>query len=386
MTRILRIVLIILGLLFIYPFQHFSYNTPKAGIFYTENDSTLSMSVLFAGDAMVHVAQYNSAYIDSLGVYNFNPVFKYVKTILTKNDLNIVNMETTLGGKPYSGYPNFSSPDTFAYALKEAGFNYFATANNHAADKGKEGILRTLEVLNNYNISSTGIFKDSLDRATRYPVILEFNTIKATLLNYTYGTNGISVPRPVIVNRIDSSLIRSDIEEARHRGAEVVMVYFHWGNEYERQPNAYQKNITEFTFKCGADIIIGSHPHVIQPIELFKYKTDSVINKKWIIWSLGNLVSNQREKYSDGGIMVKFTIKKNIYTKKIKISDMTYIPYWVYRPLNPTRFVILPVSMTEHNDSLLSKMSPADLNTFKAFAKETREHVKNDSIPLNEWH
>jgi len=383
--NIIRIGLIVLGLFLINPLQHYSYDFHKAGVFYTENDSTFSMSVIFAGDAMVHSAQYNSAYNDSLGFYNFNPVFQYVKSILAESDLKIINLETTLGGKPYSGYPNFSSPDTFAYALKEAGFNYFALANNHTADKGKDGIIRTLDVLKSYNISSTGTFKDSLDRAVRYPVIFEFNTIKTALLNYTYSTNGISVPEPVIVNRIDSSLIRNDIKEARRRGAEVVMVYFHWGNEYERQPSTYQKNIAEFTFKSGADIIIGSHPHVVQPIELYKYREDSIIHKRWVVWSLGNFVSNQRDKYSDGGIMVKFKIRKNIFNNKINISDMTYIPYWVYKQSNPTKYFILPVSMIDRDDCSLPVMSLYDFNAFKLFAEETKQHIKNDSLQLYEW-
>ena len=164
LINIFRIGSIALGLLIINPLQHFSYNTPKEGVFYTENDSTVSMTVIFAGDAMVHSTQFNSAFIDSLGAYNFNPVFQYLKPILAQSDLNIVNMETTLSGKPYSGYPTFSSPDTFGYALKEAGFNYFALANNHRADKGNDGIIRTLNVLDSYNINSTGAFKDSIEK------------------------------------------------------------------------------------------------------------------------------------------------------------------------------------------------------------------------------
>jgi len=382
--HIIRIILIVLCFLLIYPLQHFSFFHHQKGIFYTENDSTVSITVIFAGDAMVHSTQYKSAYIDSLDAYNFNPVFQYIKPLLAESDLNIVNLETTLGDRPFSGFPNFSSPDAFAYALKLAGFNYFALANNHSVDKGKNGIIRTLDVLNEYEIKSTGTYRDSADRTSRYPEIIEINNIKTSLLNYTYGTNGIEVPEPIIVNLIDTTQISSDIKEARLRGAEVVMVYFHWGNEYERTPNVHQKRIAEYTFLKGADIIIGSHPHVVQPVELFEYEQDSITYKKWVAWSLGNFVSNQRDKYTDGGIMIKFKIKKNIYNQNISITDMTYIPTWVHRPQNPTRYFILPISASVPNDSL-SALNTNEKNDLLFISKAIRSQINRDSLPIFEW-
>ena len=380
----IRIILIVLCILLIYPLQHFSFFHHQKGIFYTENDSTVSMTVIFAGDAMVHSTQYKSAYIDSLDAYNFNPVFQYIRPILAESDLNVVNLETTLGDRPFSGFPNFSSPDAFAHALKLAGFNYFALANNHCVDKGRNGIIRTLDVLDEYGIKSTGTFRDSTDRASRYPEIMEINNIKTTVLNYTYGTNGINVPEPLIVNLIDTTQIQQDIQEARLKGAEVVMVYFHWGNEYERKPNIHQKRIAELTFKNGADIIIGSHPHVVQPIELFEYEKDSITTKKWVAWSLGNFVSNQRDKYTDGGIMIKFKINKNIYNNNISISDMTYIPYWVHRPLNPTRYFVLPVSSSVNTDSIYV-LNNSEKNELLFISNAIKEQLKKDSLPLTEW-
>jgi len=382
--KFFRISIIVAGLLFISPLAHFTIDAQKGEKFFTSNDSTVSMTVIFAGDAMVHSGQFNSAYIDSLNAYNFNPVFQYIQPILSEGDLKVVNMETTFGGTPYTGFPNFSSPDTFAYALKEAGFNYFALANNHTVDQGTNGTSRTLDVLKNYGINSTGTYKDSMDRASRYPAIVEYNNIKAALLNYTYGTNGMKASEPLIVNYIDTAVIHKDIDEARRKGAEAVMVYFHWGTEYERQPNAYQKSIADFTLKCGADIIIGSHPHVVQPVELVEFEKDSVLQKKWVVWSMGNFVSNQQDKYTDSGIMVKFSIKKNIYNNKITIANMTYIPYWVYKPTNPLKYFILPVSLS-HNDSLLSNMRASDSLAFVTSLKETSDHLKNDSIPLMQY-
>ncbi|MDD3875345.1 MAG: CapA family protein [Bacteroidales bacterium] len=377
----LLVFLFLFSLFLLFPF---SYTALSEHSPITSNDSTIKVNVIFAGDAMVHSTQYHSAFIHDSDYFDFSPVFQYIKPILASSDINIVNLETTLGGKPYSGYPNFSSPDTFAYALKDAGFNYVALANNHTLDKGKNGLLRTNEVLMNYNFTSLGTYRDSADRADRYPLIIEINSIKLALLNYTYGTNGIPTPEPVIVNLIDTALIRKDIAKARSQGADFVLVYFHWGTEYSRHPNETQREIATFTFQAGADIIIGSHPHVVQPIELQNADTNDISDKRWVVWSLGNFISNQRDKHTDGGIMIKFTIEKNIYSNKTFVSHMTYIPYWVYRPLNPTNYYIVPVALLEHNDKLFPDMTSADRDAFTFFSNETRLLLKNDSLPLQE--
>jgi len=372
------------GLFLIFPYTPLSYTAFDKGFTSQQSDSTIKVSVIFAGDAMVHSTQYNSAYISTQDAYDFAPVFQYLVPFLAASDVNVINLETTLGGKPYAGYPNFSSPDTFAYALKEAGFNYIATANNHSLDKGKNGLLRTLEVLDAYQFTSFGTYRDSTDRTERYPLMIEVSGIKIALLNYTYGTNGIPIPHPTIVNMIDTAQISRDITTAKEKEADIVMVYFHWGNEYNRQPNNQQRNLAAYTFNAGADIIIGAHPHVVQAVEFFEYETGDTTDNKWVAWSLGNFISNQRKEHTDGGIMLKFTIEKNIYTHKTFISNMTYIPYWVYRPLNPTRYFILPLILMERNDSLFTDMSEADKRAMSFFAQETRALLKGDTVFLRE--
>ncbi len=360
------------------------FNEPKQEKALT-TDSTTSFNVIFGGDAMVHETQFKSAYNESGGFYDFHPVFEYIQPVLAHGQLNVINLETTLAGPPYAGYPSFSSPDTFAYALKKAGFNYVALANNHALDKGKNGLLRTLDVLEELNIPSMGTYRDSYDRANRYPLTGEINQIRFALLNYSYGTNGIPVPSPLIVNLLDTAIIRKDIQNAKMAGADVVMVYYHWGDEYARLPNRSQKELARFTFKAGADIIIGSHPHVVQPIELIDIEIDDVMQQRWVAWSLGNFVSNQRWEHVDGGILVKFTVEKNIYTGKVDIRNMKYLPYWVYRPLNPTRYYVVPLALLENNDSLFPDMAQEYIDAFQFFAKETRKHLYNEEIPLKEW-
>lgn len=352
----------------------------------TSGDSTIKLNVIFAGDAMVHKTQIKSAYMDDKGGHDFHPVFDYIKPVLSHGALNVINLETTLAGKPYRGYPVFSAPDTFAYALKDAGFNILALANNHSVDRGKNGLLRTLDVLEAYDYPSFGTYRDSADRAERYPLLFEYSNIKVGLLNYTYGTNGIPVPEPTIVNMIDTALIRQDIAAAREMEADFIIIYFHWGAEYVRQPNNEQKALATFSFQAGADMVIGTHPHVVQPIELLDVEIEGDTVQRWVAWSLGNFVSNQRKEHTDGGVMLMFTIKKNIYNQKVSVANMSYLPYWVYRPLNPTLYYVLPVALLENNDTLFPEMSEADKNAFSFFARETRAHLnKIEDSPLIEF-
>ena len=164
--------------------------------------------IVFAGDVMAHVPQINASYDSVNKTYDFNSCFKYVKEIISKGDLAGVNLETTLSGVPYTGYPQFSSPEQLGNALKNAGFNIIFNANNHCCDKGKRGIERTITKLDSIKIKHTGTFNDSTERMKNYPLIFEKNNIRIALLNCTYGINGIIAAKPVIVNYIDTTQIK----------------------------------------------------------------------------------------------------------------------------------------------------------------------------------
>ena len=190
------------------------------------------------------------------------PFFKSV-------DFTIGNLELTFGGKPYSGYPKFSSPDELAFSCK-SGINVLMTANNHSCDRGRKGLLRTLDVLDSAKINHTGTFKDSFDRNQNNLLILEKKNIRVGVLNYTYGTNGLPVPKGTMVNIIDTILIKEDILRSKEEKIDKLIVFLHWGRQYKSHPSKSQKNIADFLHKNGVDIVIGSHPHVIQKMEYKK--------------------------------------------------------------------------------------------------------------------
>jgi poly-gamma-glutamate capsule biosynthesis protein CapA/YwtB (metallophosphatase superfamily) len=341
---------------------------------FSQTGDTSRVSLLFAGDIMGHNEQITGARDTSDGTYNYEPTFRYVKPVIERADIAIANLEVTLAGPPFSGYPQFSSPDALALAAKDAGFDVLIQANNHALDRGTAGFKRTLQVLDSLKITHTGTFSDSTDRRLHYPLILEKNNFRIALLNYTYGTNGLEIPSPSIINRIDTSIIGRDLLKAKQSSPDYIIVTIHWGVEYERFPNVQQKKLASFILSHGANVIIGSHPHVIQPVELL-FGADSAVSGI-VVYSLGNYVSNQRAQYKDGGIMFNLNLVKT--PSGTRIADYSYIPSWVYRKDLSGRsvFYIIPVSLYEQ-DSGLIEMKEYDQYKLARFAEDTREHLKN---------
>jgi 2',3'-cyclic-nucleotide 2'-phosphodiesterase (5'-nucleotidase family) len=345
-----------------------------------KKDSITEVSLLFAGDVMMHVPELDAARIDSTDGYNFTSFFQYVSPVIQKADIAVANLETTFGGKPYSGYPQFSSPDTLAWFLKRAGFDLMVTANNHAADRGTRGINGTLNGLDRAGLAHTGTFSDSLERAKKYPFIIDKKGIKIAFLNYTYGTNGLVVHAPVIVNYIDTIQIKKDILAARQKKADAIIIVFHWGIEYQRFPNEEQKKIARYCLANGIDIVIGSHPHVVQPAiwETYRKAGDTIDRKGLVLYSLGNYVSNQRQKYTDGGIMFSFTLRKNKLKKTTAVVNPEFLPTWVYPSPAPRKFYILPANQFQ-NDSTFVK--PAELRTkMRESFDSNRNHMLRDSV------
>lgn len=330
-------------------------------------DST-SVTLLFAGDIMQHGPQIEAAWSIADSSWNYHPCFSYVKPIISGFDIAIANLEVTLAGKPFTGYPQFSAPDELAVAARDAGFDVLATANNHSCDRGSQGIVRTTRVLDSLQIQRTGTFRDSLDYKDHHPLILTKNDITIALLNYTYGTNGLPVHAPTIVNLIDSSRIVSDLISARKPGIDFVIVFIHWGNEYQSYPSAEQKKLAELCRLNGADAVIGSHPHVIQQME-YSAPGESTHNGHLVVYSLGNYVSNQRDRYKDGGAMIGFTLSKT-WNKK-RVSNPEYQLTWVYTPYQDGKkqYFILPVSQFE-NDTTLDAGSMEKLSQFAADSRK----------------
>ncbi|MBN2215570.1 MAG: CapA family protein [Bacteroidales bacterium] len=337
---------------------------------------TSCLKIVFAGDIMGHDAQIEGAWIDSLKGYDYEPTFRYLKPYLETIDIAVANLEVTLAGPPYKGYPQFSSPDSLAGEAKKAGFDILLTANNHALDRGSKGFNRTISVLDEMRIIHAGTYKDKVSRDRHYPLIIEKKGIRLAILNYTYGTNGLIIKPPSVINRIDTMQIRHDIEKAGLADPDYTIVAIHWGIEYERHENEDQRWLAEWMIKKGADAIIGSHPHVIQPVKLFyPDSTDSTIYNP-VVYSTGNFVSNQRARYKDGGIMFEMTLRKT--GKQVCVTDYNYLPSWVHREDKDSRsvFYIVPAELYLQNPDYFD--FPDHIRyKLTQFYRDTREHLGN---------
>ncbi|HEY5692689.1 MAG TPA: CapA family protein [Cyclobacteriaceae bacterium] len=341
-------------------------------------DTTL-VKLLFVGDVMQHDSQIWSALNLDSKKYDYSACFQYVSPVIQSADLALANLEVTLAGHPYKGYPQFSAPDELAAGLKHAGFDVLVTANNHCVDRRKAGLERTIAVLDSLDISHTGTFKDSASRAQSYPLVVSSNGIKFSLLNYTYGTNGIPISTPNMVNLIDTVQIKTDLEKARLQATDAIIVFMHWGDEYKSEPNKFQKMLTDFCFKNGATLIVGSHPHVLQPMEWKKDKN------QLIAYSLGNFVSGQQSRYRDGGAMLWIELEKilsdSVSTTRIK--DAYYELAWVYRNHeSPKKYFLLPLK--EFESDTVKVNDQAAQSNLKLFATDSRKLLNENNINVKE--
>ena len=277
--------------------------------------------------------------------YNFHTAYSYVKPLLSRSDYTIGNLETTLGGPglSYRGFPRFNAPDDYALALRDAGFDFLFTSNNHSMDSGEEGLLRTLKVLDKLGLDHTGTFTSQEDMDSLR--IVNVKGIRIALLSYTGTTNKIPVPagRRYLVSYIDFRRMKREIEKARAQGAELVITYFHIGDEYSTVPSRWQQTCVQQARRYGADIILSSHPHVLQPIEYFETE-NATLDTGLVVWSMGNFLSNDFRPYSDAGNILNIHLTKNRVTKKITLSGVDYVPTWIYRGTHQAkqRHLILP--------------------------------------------
>ena len=327
------------------------------------------ITLLFIGDIMGHKQQILSAEDRVNRTYNYDSVFTYIKPAIAEADIAIANFEVILAGPPYSGYPVFNSPASLAVACKNAGIDCLVTANNHSADRSSKGIKGTIINLDSLGITHTGTFMNSEERDRLYPLIIKKNEFSIAILNYTYGTNGVEVRKPFIVNSIDKKIISEDIEKARSKSAGIIIVFLHWGKEYSSTPLQEQYDLSEFIFEEGGDIIIGSHPHVLQ--KMIWIKDDPEKGKgRLTAYSLGNFVSDQRKPKTEGGAMVRIEIKKKDQASFITNAD--YYLTWVYTPVEKyrKRFFVIPCSEYENKPTFFS--SPEHYNRMKKFMNESR--------------
>ncbi len=340
---------------------------------------TTRISLLFVGDIMQHDSNIEAAFNPVTKKYDYSSCFEYVAPILRSADLTIGNLELTLAGSPYKGYPQFSAPDALAIELKRSGFDVLVTANNHSLDRRRKGLERTIDVLDSLQIQHTGTFKDSTHRANTFPLLVEKNGFRFSLLNYTYGTNGIPVTRPNIINLIDTIAMKADLAAARAQQSDAIIVFMHWGLEYQSLPAKDQKTIAALCLREGAKLVIGSHPHVLQPM-IWNKKNDS-----FIAYSLGNFVSGQRPRYRDGGAMLWIELQK-VGTDSVSttsISNANYELEWIQKTSTAKpEFTSFPFRYFE-NDTVLIK-SKTSQGAFAVFAKDSRTLYNKHNINVPE--
>ena len=335
-----------------------------------EEEKTYSVSVITAGDNLIHSSIYKDASV-GYNEYDFKPMYELIKPIVSKYDIAYYNQETILGGKELgvADYPTFNSPQEVGDAMIDAGFNLVSLATNHTMDSGERAVLKSREYWNSKtDVMAVGSYSSFEERDK--VVIATKNNISYTMLNYTYGTNGIAVPKgkeylvnvwptDLDINDPDKddayqaykSQVKTDVDRVRDK-VDVLIVAMHWGVEYTHEPTAYEKDMAKYLASLGVDVIIGTHPHVIQPIEW--------IDNTLVIYSLGNFISAQYQNQGTclnykcmTGLMTRFDIEKTVKGKKTEIkikninNELIYTYYSSWR-----NFKVIPFSNSMIKDKL----------------------------------
>lgn len=333
------------------------------------------VNLTFVGDAMQHAPQITAAQ-QADGTYDYSPCFQHLIDDITWADLAVVNLECPLGGKPYTGYPCFSAPDSYAQTLRDVGFDLFLTANNHCLDRRDKGLVRTCHVLDSLGIPHIGTYPNQQERNQRIPYIVNVKGIRIAFLDYTYGTNGIPIQGNVVVDFIDQQVIADDIALARERGAHAICVNLHWGIEYQLKPVATQRTLADWLVSQGVDLIIGGHPHVVEPMEV-RYSKEYGKNVL-LVYSLGNFISNQSDIDTRGGAMVKVSLRME--NGHAVIDNPRYKLFFVQKPVSRgENYVLIPEA---HPDLL----RPDSKGEFTRFMQRTQDLVMshNQDVPQEE--
>lgn len=297
----------------------------------TNEDTTFHLTAI--GDIMCHNTQYMDAYNADTGKYDFSYVFEDIEYYIKNSNITVANLETTFAGEDvgYSNYPRFNTPDTLAYNLKKLGVDVLSTAGNHSLDYGFDGLSRTIDVLDKADISHAGTYQTQEERDT---IVFKYvKGIKIAFLNYAYGTNGITIPsdKSYCINLIDEELIKKDIETAKSQEADIIVASVHWGTEYSTVPNDTQNELADFLFQNGVNIILGTHPHVLQKMEKRTVTLeDGTTQDGFIIYSLGNFISDQNADNTRTSIILDLQITKHT-DDSITIDDVNYTPIYMYK-------------------------------------------------------
>ena len=341
--------------------------------------SDVSFTMCAIGDVMCHNTQYWDAYDKNTNTYDFSYVFDDIRSYTSQPDITIGSLETSFAGEErgYSNYPRFNTPDALAYGLKGIGVDILSTAGNHCLDMGFSGLSRTIDVLDTAGISHLGTYKTQEERDTL--LIKDVKGVKIAFINYTYGTNGIPVPsdKPFCVNLIDKDLIKKDIESAKSQNVDIIVACMHWGTEYRTTANDEQKELADFLFQNGVDIVLGNHPHTLEPMEKRTVTLDDGSTKDgFIIYALGNFICDQNAENTRNSIILNLTITK-LTDGKISIVKAEYTPNYMYKnpSLSIKRMKLLDIEKTLSNYENGTDTSIGQSNY--SYLKEQLEKIKS---------
>ena len=336
-----------------------------------DKPSDISFTLSAIGDIMCHNTQYIDAYNADTDTYDFSYVFENISLYTKTADICIGNLETTFAGEDvgYSSYPTFNTPDELAYELKDIGVDVLSTAGNHALDKGFDGLSRTIDVLNDADISHLGTYKSKEEQDKT--LIKYVKGLKIAFVNYTYGTNGIPVPsdKQFCVNLIDENLMKEQIDRAKQEEPDIIIACMHWGTEYKTTQNSTQEDLADFLFKNGVDIILGTHPHVLEPMEKRTVTLEDGTTKDgFVIYSLGNFIADQNAEYTRDSIILNLDITKHS-DGNVTIDNYDYVPIYMYKDTSKKKqkMKLLDINKTIYNyeNYIDSSISEKLYNTLK---------------------
>ncbi|WP_458413172.1 CapA family protein [Schinkia sp. CFF1] len=325
---------------------------------YTKSLPPTTARLVGIGDILIHGIVYKDA--KTANGYSFKPMLAQVKPFIENADLAFANEETMIGGSQLglSTYPTFNSPFEVGDALKDAGVDIVSMANNHTLDRGEKAIQNAIQHWNKIGMTYTGAYKNEEDKNVIRT--LKANEITFSFLAYTYGTNGIPLPKgkPYLVNLINLENMKKDIAEAKSI-SDVVVVSVHFGNEYQRVPNENQKALVKELANAGADIILGHHPHVLQPTEWIERQDG---RRTFVVYSLGNFLSGQKGIYKETGGILQLDVEKTVGASgvEINIKNPSFLPTIVTKT-NASKYTVLP----------LKNVYPTNTSTFK----EMKHHM-----------
>ena len=299
-----------------------------------------TVRIVFIGDVMSHGPQITAAMRHggnpaNPADYDYRSYFQYVQPWFQEADLVVANMEFPVGVRPYSGYPFFSAPPALPDEARRSRVTVFLTANNHLCDRGRAGLDSTYVHYSRLGVPFTGFYRSAGEEFENDPLILNIRGHRIALANFTYGTNGLPVPPPYHINRLDSTLIREVLARGKARGADFLIALPHWGEEYQLTPNASQRHWADLFFREGADAIVGAHTHVVQPVET---RADG----RPVAWSLGNFVSNQPFPYSQIGMLLSLTLVCD--GDDIHVADFSPTYLWCSRKhMLEANYTVIPI-------------------------------------------